>query len=53
VLGDCDGVVAIPQAMAEAAVTRTEEVARTENAVRSAILAGMDPQAAYLKYGKF
>jgi regulator of RNase E activity RraA len=53
VLADADGAVVIPQAFAEAAVTRTEEVAQTENAVRSAILGGMDPQAAYLKYGKF
>jgi len=53
VLADADGAVVIPQGMAEAAVTRTEEVAGTENAVRSAILAGMDPQAAYLKFGKF
>jgi regulator of RNase E activity RraA len=53
VLADADGAVAIPQGLAEAVVTRTEEVVGTENAVRSAILAGMDPQAAYLKFGKF
>jgi regulator of RNase E activity RraA len=53
VIADADGAVAIPQAVAEATVARTEEVVGTENAVRSAILAGMDPQAAYLKYGKF
>ncbi len=53
VLGDSDGVVAIPAALAEEAVTRTEQVVGTENAVRAAILAGMDPQQAYLKYGKF
>ena len=52
-LADADGAVVIPQSMAEAAVARTEEVAQTENAVRSAILGGMDPQAAYLKFGKF
>ncbi|MGH8682121.1 MAG: RraA family protein [Burkholderiales bacterium] len=52
-IGDRDGVVIIPGAMAEEVVTRTEEVMRTENRVRTAILAGMDPQAAYLKYGKF
>jgi hypothetical protein len=28
-------------------------VVRTENKVRTAILGGMDPQEAYLKYGKF
>ena len=52
-LGDADGVVVIPKAMAEEAVTRTEQVVGTENAVRKAILGGMDPQQAYLKYGKF
>ena len=30
-LGDRDGIVAIPGAMAEEVVARTEEVARTEN----------------------
>jgi hypothetical protein len=39
--------------MADEVVTRTEEVMQTENQVRTAILAGMDPQAAYLKFGKF
>jgi len=53
VLGDRDGVVAIPATMAEEAIARTEEVVRTENKVRSAILGGMDPQQAYLKFGKF
>ena len=52
-LADRDGVVIIPQAMAEEVVSRTEEVAATENKVRQAILEGMDPQQAYLKYGKF
>jgi regulator of RNase E activity RraA len=52
-IGDRDGVVVIPSALAEEAVTRTEEVMQTENKVRTAILAGMDPQAAYLKFGKF
>jgi hypothetical protein len=35
------------------AVTKTEAVMQTENAVRTAILGGMDPVEAYLKYGKF
>jgi regulator of RNase E activity RraA len=52
-LGDRDGVVVVPRAVAEEAVTRTEQVVHTENKVRSAILGGMDPVAAYLKYGKF
>ena len=52
-IGDRDGVVVIPGRIAEEVVAKTEEAVRTENKVRSAILAGMDPQAAYLKYGKF
>jgi regulator of RNase E activity RraA len=52
-LGDLDGVVAIPQAVAEEAIARTETVAQTENQIRKAILGGMDPVEAYLKYGKF
>ena len=53
VLGDRDGVVIVPRALAAEAVTRAEAVAETENAMRKAILGGMDPQTAYLKYGKF
>jgi regulator of RNase E activity RraA len=52
-IGDRDGVVVIPGAIAEDVVTRTEAVMQTENQVRTAILAGMDPQEAYLKFGKF
>lgn len=53
VLADRDGVVVVPNAMAADVVAKTEEVMRTENKVRSAILGGMDPQQAYLKWGKF
>ena len=52
-LGDRDGVIAIPQAVAEEAVAKTEAVAQTENRIRAAILRGMDPVEAYLTYGKF
>ena len=52
-LGDRDGVVIIPKEMAESVITKTEEVAVTENQVREAIRGGMDPVEAYLKYGKF
>jgi regulator of RNase E activity RraA len=52
-IGDRDGVVIIPGAVAEEAVRKTEEVMRTESKVRTAILSGMDPQEAYLKFGKF
>lgn len=53
VLGDRDGVVVVPSELAAEAVTRTEAVAQTENQVREAIRAGMDPVEAYLKYRKF
>jgi regulator of RNase E activity RraA len=52
-LGDRDGVVAIPRAVAAEAVTKTEAMMQTESKVRTAILGGMDPVDAYLKYGKF
>ncbi|HUK24606.1 MAG TPA: RraA family protein [Terriglobales bacterium] len=53
VLADRDGVVVIPAAMAEEVIQQTEEVLRTENLVRKAILQGVDPVQAYLQYGKF
>lgn len=53
VMADRDGVLIIPQEIAEEVVLKTEEVLSTENLVRTAILAGTDPQEAYLKYGKF
>ena len=52
-IGDRDGVVIIPGAVAQDVVTRTEAVMQTENKVRTAILGGMDPQEAYVKFGKF
>ena len=53
ILGDRDGVVVLPGEVASDAISRTVEVVATENKVRTAILDGMDPQQAYLKYGKF
>jgi regulator of RNase E activity RraA len=52
-LGDQDGVVIIPAAMAEQVIDETERIMSTESAMRDAILAGMDPQEAYLKFGVF
>jgi len=52
-IGDRDGVVVIPGRLADEVVAKTEEAVRTENKVRSAILSGMDPQEAYLTFGKF
>lgn len=52
-IGDRDGVVVIPAELAVDAVARTEEVVRTESQVRRAIMAGIDPVDAYMKFGKF
>jgi 4-hydroxy-4-methyl-2-oxoglutarate aldolase len=53
VLADRDGIVVIPAAIASEVVQETEEVLRKENLVRKAILQGVDPVHAYLRYGKF
>ena len=52
-LADRDGIVIVPAAIASEVVEQAEEVLRTENLVRRAILEGVDPVAAYLQYGKF
>jgi len=52
-LGDRDGVVIIPQALAAEVVAKTEEVVATESDMRRALVGGMDPVEAYEKYGKF
>jgi regulator of RNase E activity RraA len=52
-LGDRDGVVRVPKALVEEVIEKAETAITTENKVRTAILAGVDPQEAYLKYGKF
>jgi 4-hydroxy-4-methyl-2-oxoglutarate aldolase len=52
-LADRDGIVIIPAAIASEVVQQAEETLRTENLVRKAILQGVDPVAAYLRYGKF
>ena len=52
-VADRDGAVRIPKGIVADVVAKAEEAVATENKVRSAILAGLDPQEAYLKYGKF
>lgn len=52
-IADMDGAVVIPQEIAEAAVTQTEKVMAEESDMRKAILDGMDPEQAYLKYNRF
>lgn len=53
VLADCDGIVVIPAAMAEAVIDAATGAMQTEDKVRAAILSGVDPQQAYLDHGKF
>ena len=53
VTGDRDGVVIIPQAIAEEVITKAEEVIHTENLLRKAILEGIHPVDAFNKYGRF
>lgn len=52
-LGDRDGVVIIRRALVAEVIARTEEVVATESEMRRALIAGMDPVAAYDKFGKF
>ena len=52
-LGDRDGMVILPKDRAAEIVAAAEAAIGTENLVRKAILEGVDPQEAYLRYGKF
>ena len=52
-LADQDGIVVIPGARAVEVIDAAEEAASVENKVRTAILDGVDPETAYLRYGKF
>ena len=52
-VGDRDGMIRIPAALVEQVVADSERAMATESLVRKAILAGTDPQQAYLEYGKF
>lgn len=51
--GDRDGMVVIPAAHLDEVIDKGVAAMATESKVRRAILDGMDPQEAYLKYGKF
>jgi len=53
VMADRDGIVIVPEELVEEVTAKAEEVLKTESLVRKAILAGVDPKEAYLKYGKF
>lgn len=51
--GDRDGMVVIPAARLDEVIERALAAMSAENKVRSAILQGVDPQRAYLSFGKF
>ena len=51
--GDRDGMVRIPAAALDEVIPAAVTAMSTESKVRRAILGGMDPQDAYLKWGKF
>ncbi len=53
IFGDRDGVAVIPQGAVEEVIGKAEELVRTENLVRRAILQGVHPLAAYERYGRF
>ena len=52
-VGDRDGLLRVPKGIAADVVAKAEAAISTENKVRTAILAGVDPQQAYLEFGKF
>ena len=52
-LSDRDGICVLPRDRAEEIVAAAEAAIGTESEIRRAILAGVDPQEAYLRYGKF
>lgn len=52
-LADRDGIIILPRARAAEIVAAAAVAVGTESQIRTAILGGMDPQEAYLKYGKF
>jgi regulator of RNase E activity RraA len=51
VFGDIDGVLIIPRAAEEEAITRALDKARTENRVRTAIEGGMSTVEAFKTFG--
>lgn len=53
ILADDDGVVVIPAEAADDVISEARQLASTENLVRKAILEGVPPKDAYVRYGKF
>jgi 4-hydroxy-4-methyl-2-oxoglutarate aldolase len=53
IVGDDDGVVVVPQAIAEEVLVEAEQKAATESEIRTAIREGTLPLEAYERYGTF
>ena len=53
IVGDKDGVLAVPKDKTLEVLQKSEEVVGTENLVRKAILQGVHPVEAYRTYGRF
>ncbi len=53
VVGDDDGVVVVPHAVAESVLEEAEEKAATESEIRAAVRDGASPLEAYERYGTF
>lgn len=53
VVGDDDGVVVVPNAIAESVLAEAEEKAATESEIRAAVRDGMPPLEAYERFGTF
>lgn len=52
-VGDRDGLIRVPKDIVLDVIEKAETAIGTESSIRKAIREGMDPQQAYLKYGKF
>jgi 4-hydroxy-4-methyl-2-oxoglutarate aldolase len=53
IVADRDGIVVIPEGVAEDAITAAEQKAATEDEIRAAVLSGATPLEAYEQYGTF
>jgi regulator of RNase E activity RraA len=53
IVGDDDGVVVVPAALAEEVLVEAEQKAATESEIRAAVREGMLPLDAYERYGTF
>ena len=52
-VGDVDGVVCVPRAVAEEVLELAEETAETEDAIRELVRDGVDPLEAFERHGTF